>query len=66
MKDFTLRLINGTLENLQEFAKDCRKKSKKWQKNGVDDLAEYYEGQAKAFEMAYSFIKSDIEIGEQR
>lgn len=63
MKDFTLKLINSTLENLQEFAKNSRKKSEEWKKVGVSDLAEYYEGKAKSFELAHGWIKDDIEIG---
>ena len=58
--EFKLELVKGTMNNCKEFAKECFEKSKAY--DGVNqELKEYFEGEAKAFEMVANWLEGDIE-----
>lgn len=60
-EEFKLKLVENTMKNCFEFAKECEEKSKKWEKANYVDLQEYFEGQASAFKMVAEFLKADLE-----
>lgn len=64
MDEFVLKLVENTMINCSKFAKESEEKSKDWQKAGCNDLAEYYDGQARAFKMIAEFLKNDLEFKE--
>ncbi|MBR2651337.1 hypothetical protein IKD48_00730 [bacterium] len=58
--EFKLKLVELTMKNCKEFAKDCSKKSKQYD-GASQELKEYFEGEAKAFEMVAEWLEGDIE-----
>ena len=51
--------INKILENLESKHRDCISFSKRHKARGNEDLFQYYEGAAWAFDYAITFIKEN-------
>ncbi len=57
--EFKLKRVETTMRLCKLFAKDDFKKSKEY--DGVNqELKEYFEGTAKAFEMVAKFLEEDL------
>jgi len=53
------------MKNCEKFAKESEEKAKEWKKSDyASDLAEYYDGQARAFKLIADFLKSDLEMSK--
>jgi len=64
-EEFTLKLVESTMKNWEKFAKESEEKAKEWKKSDyASDLAEYYDGQARAFKLIADFLKSDLEMSK--
>ena len=64
-EEFALQLVESTMKNCEKFAKECEEKSKEWKKSKYcSDLAEYYDGQARAFKLIAEFLNTDLEMSK--
>lgn len=64
-EEFALQLVENTMKNCEMFATECEIKSEEWKNsNYCSDLAEYYDGQARAFRLIAEFLKKDLEMSK--